>query len=214
MKINHLQRALLRCSLTSHQKITILSLVHLCDWRTWKCEASIKHLSRETGHPISTVKRTTSQLIELGLIKRYRQGDETGFTRSMYEICMHNLKVFISEFVPLAQSEPTLAQREPTLGSDVANPWLRESQPPRLRESQPLAQSEPCYQPLITASNNQPNISAPNNGHSQPVLDDQGRPPKPDNVNPYRWNDWKNAYERSDWLTNPTGEYRIKESHK
>lgn len=208
MKINHLQRALLRCPLTSHQKITALALVHICDWQTWRCEASLKYLTKETGHPLSTLKRTLNQLIELGLIKRHRQGNEQGHTRSCYIICIDNLSTYLAEFIPLAQSGPTLAQSEPTLGPEWTYPLAQSGPTLGPERANPLAQSGPPYQPLISATNTATN-SATNNGHNQPILDELGRPPKPDDVNPWRWCDWKNAWERADWLTNPTGEYKF-----
>tara|TARA_R100000388_G_scaffold75681_3_gene54958 strand:- start:65 stop:619 length:555 start_codon:yes stop_codon:yes gene_type:complete len=91
------------------------ALVDLVDWKSWKCETSLKTLQYETCLSKGAIAKKLKVLEDKGLIKRKRQGDERGHTRSAYTIQIDNLKQFLTPVLPLSPQETTLSSQETTL---------------------------------------------------------------------------------------------------
>ena len=210
MKIRHIQRALRRSALQPSVKITFIALIDLMDWQTLSATIKLTQVTYETGLSKRTVQRALSTLESMKLISIEHRYNEKGYAPSLITCNRSELTAYTKEFLPSDSLTPPYSQTDTTPMVKLTPPYSQVDTTPIVKLTPPYGQ--------VDHSINQPNISVdniqPNNSVDNIRLDDQGRPPKPDNVNPYRWNDWKNAWERSDWLTNPTGEYRIKESHK
>ena len=115
MKIHHIQRAIRRSPLSLAESALLSALVDLVDWKSWKCETSLKTLQYETCLSKGAIAKKLKVLEDKGLIKRKRQGDERGHTRSAYTIQIDNLKQFLTPVLPLSPQETTLSSQETTL---------------------------------------------------------------------------------------------------
>ena len=115
MKIHHIQRAIRRSPLSLAESALLSALVDLVDWKSWKCETSLKTLQYETCLSKGAIAKKLKVLEDKGLIKRKRQGDERGHTRSAYTIQIDNLKQFLTPILPLSPQETTLSSQETTL---------------------------------------------------------------------------------------------------
>ena len=153
MKIHHIQRAIRRSPLSLAESALLSALVDLVDWKSWKCETSLKTLQYETCLSKGAIAKKLKVLEDKGLIKRKRQGDERGHTRSAYTIQIDNLKQFLTPVLPLSPQETTLSSQETTLVASGDYPLSPQETPilPRYSTKNSNLDNQPSNSPKDNA---------------------------------------------------------------
>lgn len=153
MKIHHIQRAIRRSPLSLAESALLSALVDLVDWKSWKCETSLKTLQYETCLSKGAIAKKLKVLEDKGLIKRRRQGDERGHTRSAYTIQIDNLKQFLTPVLPLSPQETTLSSQETTLVASGDYPLSPQETPilPRYSTKNSNLDNQPSNSPKDNA---------------------------------------------------------------
>ena len=153
MKIHHIQRAIRRSPLSLAESALLSALVDLVDWKSWKCETSLKTLQYETCLSKGAIAKKLKVLEDKGLIKRKRQGDERGHTRSAYTIQIDNLKQFLTPVLPLSPQETTLSPQETTLVASGDYPLSPQETPilPRYSTKNSNLDNQPSNSPKDNA---------------------------------------------------------------
>ena len=148
INIQKTHRAIRRSKMKLAQKSVLSALIDLVDWKTWTCDASLRAIKTETNLSKSTIATTLIYLEEKGFIKRRRQGDERGHTRSAYKVEIDMLTSYLEDFYPLSDNRTSLSDKKTTLVQKTDNP---------------LSDNRTPYQPSISTKNtnqeNQPSKS-------------------------------------------------------
>ena len=149
INIQKTHRAIRRSKMKLAQKSVLSALIDLVDWKTWTCDASLRAIKTETNLSKSTIATTLIYLEEKGFIKRRRQGDERGHTRSAYKVEIDKLTSYLEDFYPLSDNRTSLSDKKTTLVQKTDNP---------------LSDNRTPYQPSISTKNtnqeNQPSKSS------------------------------------------------------
>ena len=104
MRSHKIQRAVRRSDFTPAETILMNALIDLVDWQTWATEATLKTLVKETRLNKATITRRLKSFESKGFIKRRRNGDERGFTRTGYEIQVKALELYLSQWMPKSKN--------------------------------------------------------------------------------------------------------------
>ena len=100
MRSHRIQRAVRRSDLTLAESILMNALIDLVDWQTWSTLTTLKVLTNETRLNKATITKRLKYFESKGFIKRKRNGDERGFTRTAYEIQIDTLEAYLSQWMP------------------------------------------------------------------------------------------------------------------
>jgi hypothetical protein len=76
------------------------ALIDLVDWQTWSTLTTLKVLTNETRLNKATITKRLKYFESKGFIKRKRNGDERGFTRTAYEIQIDTLEAYLNQWMP------------------------------------------------------------------------------------------------------------------
>ena len=100
MSSHRIQRAVRRSDLTLAESILMNALIDLVDWQTWSTLTTLKVLTNETRLNKATITKRLKYFESKGFIKRRRNGDERGFTRTAYEIQIDTLEAYLNQWMP------------------------------------------------------------------------------------------------------------------
>ena len=163
INIQKTHRAIRRSKMKLAQKSVLSALIDLVDWKTWTCDASLRAIKTETNLSKSTIATTLIYLEEKGFIKRRRQGDERGHTRSAYKVEIDMLTSYLEDFYPLSDNRTSLSDKKTTLVRKTDNPLSDKKTTLVQKTDNPLSDNRTPYQPSISTKNtnqeNQPSKS-------------------------------------------------------
>jgi hypothetical protein len=150
------------------------ALIDLVDWQTWSTLTTLKVLTNETRLNKATITKRLKYFESKGFIKRKRNGDERGFTRTAYEIQIDTLEAYLNQWMPKntkKQDTPLVASGDKVGAS--GNPLVASGAFNGASGNNPLVPQATTNQPSIINLNsnldNQPSNSPKDNARGASI---------------------------------------------